>query len=263
MDLVRPTGNNPAFQIVDGILDLRGNPIETIGTGGIKARTDYDAQRRPIKRYQAFGTTDVVSTETEYNDLGRVEASIATDGLRTEQYYDPAGNVIENRIVSPAFGNQSTKYTYTLKGRQKSVVANDNSVTENFYNTCCGRLAGTRNALNNGTIVNADANGRTVHNATVEDFDTQILSNLNPDTAKTFSESTTRYGNDGQVAFTTRWSVDPGPIDVNNPPIAGLDGVSSASGLTTQYVHARYLKSNTPVSTAGRTNNPAPSHRGS
>lgn len=59
----------------------------------------------------------------------------------------------------------------------------------------------------------------------------------NPVDSKTFSESTTRLDARGRPIYQTAWLSARGQIDPSNPPIAGIDGVALADGLTTQYLY--------------------------
>ena len=50
-------------------------------------------------------------------------------------------------------------------------------------------------------------------------------------------ESTSRYDDLSRVSYRTRWKTPRGVIDRNNPPIAGIDGVAAADGITTQTLY--------------------------
>ena len=60
---------------------------------------------------------------------------------------------------------------------------------------------------------------------------------MDPAASDTLSETTSRYLDNGQVQFTTRWKSARGQIDPQDPPIAGMDSVPVADGVTTQYVY--------------------------
>ena len=75
----------------------------------------------------------------------------------------------------------------------------------------------------------------------VSEVSTHVGSFGNPIDAKTLSESTTRYDAAGRPAYQTTWVVARGAVDTANPPIAGLNGVAAADGLTTQYLYDNNL----------------------
>ncbi len=87
----------------------------------------------------------------------------------------------------------------------------------------------------------ADAEGRTVYQASVKDFDFVAGNYVDPPTAETTSETTSQYLDDGRVQFTTRWKSARGQIDPQSPPIAGMNGVAVADGVTTQYVYFKEI----------------------
>jgi RHS repeat-associated protein len=91
--------------------------------------------------------------------------------------------------------------------------------------------------LGHGTITNANSKGQIVHTATVSDVSTHSSNYNNPIDAKTLSETTTRYDGRGRPIYQTTWLTPRGIVDTANPPIAGLNGVALADGLTTQYLY--------------------------
>ncbi len=112
-----------------------------------------------------------------------------------------------------------------------------NRTTTTFYDAaCCGQTVGSRDALGHGQIQSSDATGRAIHSAQVADYDSHS-SLLNPLDAKTNSETTTRYLDDGKVQFRTLWTqaLDE-PVNRNLPQLAGL-GKPASWGVTTQYVY--------------------------
>jgi YD repeat-containing protein len=76
-----------------------------------------------------------------------------------------------------------------------------------------------------------------------ETLDFETGSYVDPSAAQTTSETTSRYQDDGRVQFTTRWKSARGQIDPQNPPIAGMNGVAIADGVTTQYVYLKEFSS--------------------
>ncbi|MEL7499552.1 MAG: RHS repeat-associated core domain-containing protein [Planctomycetota bacterium] len=258
LDLNRddPETETPSYMINDVVRDLSGNVIELQGPDDTVTRYVYDDSGQQTSQTRAFGTSEATTSTTDYDDYGNIFAIVGPDGIRTEQLYDPAGNLTETKVIPTGgtLADQVTKYTYTIKGQPHKTIANDGTVTEHFYSQCCGGSVGTKNALGHGTITNSDAQGRAVHSVTVGNFDTEWLNPHDVSTANTYSELTTRYGVDGRVQFTTRWTQDPtgsvGAIDVNNPPIAGLDSIPANHGITTQYVYDNQLNSGSGLETA-------------
>ena len=162
-------------------------------------------------------------------------------------------------------GEEVATYTYTTNCLLESVQrASDVTSTyaygmDTTYNLATltwnerGRYnhsaTGTKNALGHGSVTNRDSQGRSVHSATLEDF-TAHTNLLDPLNSKTLSETTTKYRDDGRVKFQTVWKVPLGAIDRNNPPIAGVNGVAVADGLTSQYVYGT-LDNATGLAVAG------------
>ena len=59
----------------------------------------------------------------------------------------------------------------------------------------------------------------------------------NPIDAKTLRETTTRYDGRRRPIASTTWLVARGVVDQTTPPIAGLDGIAAAEGITSQYLY--------------------------
>ncbi len=135
----------------------------------------------------------------------------------------------------------ATTYTYDARSRNKTTTSPSGAVSTSYFDDCCGNISGNKDHFGEGSVRVADAEGRTVYQASVKDFDFAAGNYVDPPAAETTSESTSRYLDDGRVQFTTRWKSARGQIDPQNPPIAGMNGVSVADGVTTQYVYFKNI----------------------
>ena len=166
-------------------------------------------------------------------------------GSETTRTFDTSGGYLTNLTIASNDTSlaATTDIAYDSSGRRKAVVApgtdglpDSNRTAEIFYSVCCGQTVGAKNALGHGQIQSSNASGQSVHSVLVSDY-TSHTSLLDPLDAKTLSESTTRYFDNGRVQYQTRWKVAlDEDINRNLPQIAGLSKPAS-SGLTTQYVY--------------------------
>ena len=90
-----------------------------------------------------------------------------------------------------------------------------------------------------------------VHTITVSDVTSSSSNYNNPLDAKTLTETTTRLDARGRPIYQTAWLSVRGQIDPSNPPIAGIDGVALANGLTTQYVYDSNLTDGQGLDSSG------------
>ncbi len=246
----RLTGTDPAHAITDTIRDPRGNVVEVIDPIGTITDREYDPVGRNTITTSGSGLSYALTSENKYNGKGQLIEQIDAAGTKTAFTYDSAGNV-ESKTAAAGTGIAATwTYTYYLDGRQATETQPNSGVSTDYYDACCGRFIGTKNALGHGQITNADAAGRTVHAATVEDFSSHT-DPLDPNNPKTLSEVTTKYRDDGRVAATTKWKDPLGTIDPSNPPIAGLGGVSAADGVTTQYLYDNRISDGVGLDSSG------------
>ena len=231
----RVTGPDPDYIVNDAVRDIRGQVVQLIDPRDAETITTYDALGRSLITTRSAGSLSL-SSQQSYNEDGNVTQQISESGVVTQMTYDAAGNM-KTRTEAPGTGIAATwTYTYDPRGRQKTVTSPLGSVSTSIYQTCCGFTVGRRNTQGHGSVSNANALGQNIHSATLEDFDSH--SNLlNPGNAKTLSESTSSYDDLGRVVFRTRWKTPLGVVDRNNPPIAGVDGVAVADGVTTQTVY--------------------------
>ncbi len=248
MNASRPsrTAANPSILITDAIRDLSGNIVSLINPLNTTQLTAYDTLGRSLsQKPDSVNFSSLINT-SEYDVWNNATKSTNPAGVETTRQYDTSGQY----QISQVFGANSTtlsmktEYTYDRSGRRKSVIApgtnglpDSNRTTTMFYDAaCCGQTVGTRDALGHGQIRSSDPSGRVIHTAQVADYDTHT-SLLNPTDAKTNSESTTRYLDNGQVQFRTKWSQALNEnVNRNLPQLAGL-GKPASWGVTTQYVY--------------------------
>ena len=236
LNLDRDLVVDPDFTVVDAVRDVRGNLTLLLDEYGTKTFSEFDALGRQIRQTQGFQSSSPMLSETAYNEDGNVTSQSDPRGGVTVSTYDPAGNV-KTRSISIGGLEQATTFEYDIDGRQKKTILPTNGFVENFYVDCCGRSMATKDLFGDGTITNMDHGGRTIHQATVENYDPTTMNLLAPDDDKTLRESTTRYGANGRVQFRTVWSQPlSGAIDPQAPPIAGVDEPLE-NGVTTQYVY--------------------------
>ena len=238
---------NAAYIITDAIKDGEGNLVEVINPRNIKSTFEYDSRDRQIRQFNAKNTTVETKTETDYDLDGNVIE------VRSPRYFDSAD--------TNGYNKSKTTYTYNGRGMRASTteapgtaVAATTSVTftldgrvdkrtdalghdwHTFYHNCCGRTQGSKDPAGHGGITNNDYTGRVTHTAMVADYDSHTDKH-NPIDAKTLGESTTRFDMLGRTIARTQWLVAQGTIDANDAPIAGLDGVSAADGITSQTIY--------------------------
>ncbi len=242
----RPQTADPAHVVNDAIRDLRGNIVELINPRGTSTFSLYDGINRAVSRTEGYGTALALTTSSEYDVSSNVVKTISPSGAETTRAYDVSGAYLAGQTTAANDTQLSatTAFTYDSSGRRKTVVApgsnglaDSNRTTETFYDaSCCGQTIGTKNALGHGQVQSTNALGQAVHSVVVEDYDSHS-SLLNPLDAKTLSETTTRYFDNGRVQYQTRWKVALDEnVNRNLPQIAGLSK-PIANGITIQYAY--------------------------
>ena len=239
--------SNADIEIHDAIRDLRGEIVTIIDPLGIETQRNLDGLARPVMVIRTGTEGTSLSSETAYDPHGKVLRTESETGLVTEMEYDDADNMITRTVADGTPAKMVYTYTYTIDSHAHQVNSpaedpvtgnSTTATTTNVYETCCGFSRGVINALGHGTVTNQDSAGRSVHTAVVEDFLANAPNMLNPNDAATLSETTTRYYDNGQPQYRTVWKTAiSSDIDRNNPPIAGVDGESANSGVTTQYLY--------------------------
>ena len=240
-------GPDPDYVINDAVRDLHGNVVELINGRGCITLNKYDSLGRPIESTRGlkddgqggYDTTLALLNKIFYNAKGQATKTTDPALADTVFSYDSAGNVSSRTAASGTTHQLGWSYTYDERGRKKTETAPGTAVTSYFYDDCCGNVRGSTDPEGLGSIQVANGNGQSVYQAAVKDtFDFANDDFKNPSTSDTISESTTRYDALGRTQYTTRWKTAlTTAIDVTDPPIAGVDGVSTTNGITTQYAY--------------------------
>ncbi|MFN9437890.1 MAG: hypothetical protein ACK6DC_23535, partial [Planctomycetota bacterium] len=238
--------------IHDAIRDPKGQLTQIIDGRGMETRMEYDSAGREINKRVAFGTTVEARTETIYDLAGRVTEvrspryfdSSDTNGsakAREQWTYNGRG-LVASHTEAPGTPEAATEsFTYDSHGHQATRIDFGGNTWSRIESSCCDKQTASVDPLGHGTITNTDSNRRSVHTIQVADVASMTSSFANPTDAKTLSESTTRYDAAGRIQYQTTWLVPRGLVDPANPPIAGLNGVPLADGLTTQYLYDNNL----------------------
>ena len=254
MAATRDSSNNTGYIITDAIKDGEGNIDELIDTRNITTKYYYDSRGQQYKRLDAEGKTIEAKTETDYDVDGNVTEARGpryfdsgdTDGYqKAKTTYAYNGRGLRSSTTEAAGSSiaATTSVTYKLDGRVDKTTDARNNDWYSYWHSCCGRPQGSKDPAGHGSITNNDYMGRVTHTAVVSDYSTH--SNLhNPTDSKTLGESTTRYDILGRPIARTQWLVARGTVDEQDPPIAGLDSVAAADGITTQTIYDNDLKDN-------------------
>jgi RHS repeat-associated protein len=252
MNATRILTANPSIIITDAIHDPSDSFVVKLIDGmGNETVFAHDYRGRKTNEIRAYGETiaaqtkwfyDLASNVTQiqyprYHDSGD---TYGYNAAKTTMTYNGRGLLkTETNGVSA-----TTEFTYLLDGNTYQTEDPLNNVTTNYYQSCCGRFLGVKNALDNGSISNTDHDGRVSHSVIVEDFDSHTSNTNNPVDGKTHREVTTKYDALGRPIAKTVWLTAQGLIDPTLPPIAGLDSVSAAAGLTSQTIYDDNLSDN-------------------
>ncbi len=158
-DVSRPQNDENKYNLVTEYrYDMRGNQIAVIDTYGVITRTYYDLNNRPMTVVQNLtgqtietstppnggsGATDEnIRTDTQYDEVGNVVATIDPAGITTQMYYDFANRpslTIQNfsgtGVYDPAYPDQNirTEYFYDANG---NVIATQDTlgvITRTYY----------------------------------------------------------------------------------------------------------------------------------
>ncbi|WP_436717721.1 RHS repeat-associated core domain-containing protein [Roseiconus lacunae] len=248
LDLLRDSSENASYVVSDSVYDPNGDLVGTVD-----------------------GRLTV--TQHEYDSRGRRTASVHAEGTpvesRSEWQLDLASNVIEMRSPryfdsSDSNGYQKAAETWVYNGRSLAISHTEapgtaEAATEYFdhddlgrrilhtdflgndwethYENCCGTAIGSENPNGDGSISRKDPGGRLVHQVSVGTYASHVSSLENPVDGNTFRELTTQFDVLGRPVARTVWLAARGAVDVDDPPIAGLGGVSASDGLTEQYLY--------------------------
>ncbi len=248
LNLTRDTAPNAPYVIQDQVYDANGQLVDRYDPRLTHTHVAHDSRGRETDQYRAYTTSAETRTQTIYDAQGN------TIEVRNPRYFDAGDsegyqkaretwtyngrNLVSTHSEASGTPLAATEsFTYDLKSRRVSHTDYRGKVWTAIYDSCCDKSIAYKNPLGHGSIRNANSLGRIVHTATVADVDQHVTDMVSPINGKTLSESTARYDGLGRTIATTAWLVPLGAVDRENPPIAGLNGVPSADGLTTQYLY--------------------------
>ncbi|MFN4874812.1 MAG: RHS repeat-associated core domain-containing protein [Akkermansiaceae bacterium] len=255
-NLTRDLNPNAAYLITDAIHDAEGQTLVSTDARGIKTWMQYDKLGRNTLTIQALGTPDEVRMETIYDDNSNVIESRSPrhftegNGAGLKQFTYTGRNLRATQTTADGTAIEATEsYTYLPDGKPSTHTDARGNVSTQKWKACCGRLQAVIDRDEQSTqISNTDHEGNVVHTATVSVPPVSNWSDpLEPDTV---AETTTRVDGLGRPTHTTQWLVTLGAVDAfsrpslgngNGVPIAGLNGVPAADGLTTTYLYDENL----------------------
>ncbi len=260
--LNRDTTANADYIISDTVYSSAGDIERQHDGRNIETHFEYDSRGRQTARIAAAGTTIEARDETDYDLDSHVLAVRSPryfDATDTGGYqkasetwtYTPAGLAATHNEAPGTTEAATESYVYDLAGRRTQHTDFAGKIWKTHHEDCCGQVTASENPLGHGSITRTSAIGLTVHQATVADYTDHVTALDNPVDAKTYREVTTRYDGRGRPIARTTWLVARGVVDATDPPIAGLDGVSAADGLTEQYLYDDNLADNSGLDSSG------------
>lgn len=246
--LTRDLNPNAQYVIHDLVYDAQGQIVDAYDGREVQTRNEYDSRGRLTNKYSAYGTSVVTRIGTIYDDASNVieirspryfDSSDSNGYLKAHDSWTYNGrNLRATHTEAVGATEEATEsFTYDLKGRPVTRTDFRGKVWTTVYDSCCDHAVASQDPLGHGSIRNANSRGFVVHTATVSDVADHVADMASPVNAKTLGEVTTRYDGRGRPVASTTWLVALGAVDRENPPIAGLDGVSAGDGLTTQYLY--------------------------
>ena len=244
----RDLNANAQYIVTDLVLDASGRKTDSYNGLNTRTKMEYDTRSRLVIQKVAYGTSIEARTDTLYD-----AASNVTE-VRSPRYFDSGDsngsnkaretwtynnrNRVATHTEAPGTADAATEsFTYDLGGRQATRTDYGGNVWTYDDVGCCALTRLNIDPLGHGSITNANSRGQVVHTISVSDVTSSSSNYANPVDSKTFSESTTRLDARGRPIYQTAWLSARGQIDPSNPPIAGIDGVALADGLTTQYLY--------------------------
>ncbi len=247
------------FLITDAIKDAGGQVTELIDPIGTVTKFDFNSRGFEYWSKNAFGTAVEAKTEKEYDLDGR------TVLVRSPRFFDASDAEAANMFSTIEYNGRGQVHktlkagalvlnetNYNPDGTPNRQIDANGKAWHNYFHSCCGRMLGRKDPLGHGTLSNTDRNGRVTHTAVVENY----LSHTNshdPVDNLTLGETTTRYDALGRTTYRTQWLVPLGSVDSENPPIAGLNGVAIADGITTRTLYDSDLTDGNGLDGAGVT----------
>ena len=244
----RDASANAKYIVNDIVNDAEGQSLQQVDPRSTISKMVYDSRGRTTETLAAYGTALEAKTQTVYDSASNVTE------VRSPRYFDSTDsngynkaketwtyngrNMVATHSEAPSTTEGATEsFTYDLRGHQATKTDFRGKIWTMIEAGCCSLTRGTSNPLGNGSITNADPRGKAVHQITLASVTASSSNYNNPVDANTLMERTTRYDGRGRPIASTVWLTARGLIDTANPPIAGINGVASSDGLTTQYLY--------------------------
>ncbi|WP_197455952.1 RHS repeat protein [Stieleria neptunia] len=271
--LTRDFSANASYVITDIVYDAEGNQIRLHDGRNMATEFEYDSRGRRTAQVadadyidrstlSSLSTALELRTETLYGLADRVKEvrspryfdsgdTYGYQKAREQWTYTDRGLVASHTVAVGAGEEAAEEFEYDLLGRRIERTDFRGKIWETHFEDCCGQTVASENPLGHGSIVRKDSLGRTVHMAAIEDYASHAASLDNPVNAKTYREVTTKYDGRGRPVARTTWLSARGTVDIDDPPIAGLGGVSASDGLTEQYLYDDNLADGSGLDSTG------------
>ena len=240
--------NDFEYNLEDELTNFYGARINpdispTVNFNGYETEFVVDCRGRMTSQIEAVGTSVQRETTTVYDAANNVtefhspRSNDPNDELGAHaivKFTYNGRNRESGRTAAPLSNVAATSgQTYFLDGTRETFTDARQFDWHNKYDACCQRLQLTEDNDGNGRLTNTDFEGRVTHSAYLEDVNSHSRLS-NPGASLTIRESTGRYDSLGRLTQSTAWLQPQGAIDANEAPIAGLDGLPVADGLTSQ-----------------------------
>ncbi len=232
--LTRDLSTNPGYAITDYVKDENGRITGITDPRGIRTTIAYDAKGNEISRTEAVGLPEQRTITRTYDGANHLLS--LTDGLNrtTNWAYFPSGR--PSMVTLP--DAKRLEFTYFDDGKLATYKDADGFTSKQFWSPCCGRDAGSANALGEGTLKFYDGEGRVTYTVQVKNVEAakvalNFAGGITVPSDAVVGATTAKYDARGRLAATTKWLVAPASVDPKNPPVA----TDAAQGLTTTYAY--------------------------
>jgi RHS repeat-associated protein len=230
---------NAKFAVMDLVLDAEQQTLQTIDPLGTITTNTYDAQGRVIRSIVADTTAIAAKTETDFDAVGNAvqvrlprhfDSSDPVVGACYNTYTYTGRNLLAAQTLAAGTAiAATTQYTYNVDGTQATRIDPRSNTWTTLWSPCCaGRVSAKIDPTSASMSLEYDTYGNVTH--------TQTLSGVN-----VINETTTCYDARNRPTYQTVWLTTPPAVNPQNPPIAGLGGVATTSGLTTSFVYDENL----------------------